>query len=234
MNTRCVVCGVTSTRSLTLCPKCHQPHHSKCSSKKKDALCNRCHKVDKPFPLNESANATKQKSLKASECTTLTRSLRGMPTATELAASHHRNRLSSSTPAGRRSSHSSSTYTNASLLDAIIEPVGQVAGAPGAAKRKGLGPKTAERENWLRTEQSAADVSTSQETALITPHNTMRHNNLNTSKNYVKNNVSEVSNNDISNAAKNKKLEKASQSKRRHTKIQLRRTNVSQTSLLLL
>ena len=126
--------------------------------------------------------------------------------------------LLSSTPAGRRSSHSSSTYTNASLLDAIIEPVGQVTGAPGAAKRKGLGPKTAERENCLRTEQSAADVSTSQETALITPHNnTMRDNNLKTSKNYVKNNVRKVSNNDISNADKNKKLEKASQSKRSHT-----------------
>ena len=181
MNTTCAVCGETSTRLLALCPKCHRPRHSKCSNKKKkkkDAMCNLCRNEDQHVPLNKTANTTTQMSAR----TTLTRSLRGMPKATKIAAPHHRAPLGSTTPADKRSSHSSSTNTNASLPGTIIEPAGQVAGAPGAAKGITLGAITAERENSLRAEESATDDSASQETVLRTPNiNTTSHNNSQTS-----------------------------------------------------
>ena len=152
-------------------------------------MCNLFRNEDQHVPLNKTDNTTKQRSTEIRTRTPLMRSLRGMPIATKLAAPHHRVPLGSSTPADRRSSHSSSTNTNASLPGTIIESAGQVAGALGAAKGIMLGANTTERENSLRAEESATDESASQETVLPTPNiNTTSHNNSQMNKDNDKTN----------------------------------------------
>ena len=110
---------------------------------------------------------------------------RGTPTDIKLTDPHNHAPLSSSTPAGELSSHSSSTNTNVSRLDAKTEPAGQEAGAPGATKRIAAAQRasTAEREREynLQAEEPTAEDHTSLETVLPTPPaNTTSQNNSQT------------------------------------------------------